>query len=55
MVYTGLLYQDLIKSGEVCPGQKLPSVFPLVLNNGRSRWTAARCQGRSESHVNLAV
>ncbi len=42
MVYTGLLYQDLIKSGEVCPGQKLPSVFPLVLNNGRSRWTAAR-------------
>ena len=42
MVYTGLLYQDLIKSGEVKPGQKLPSVFPLVLYNGRQHWTAAR-------------
>ncbi len=42
MVYTGLLYQDLIKSGEVKAGQKLPSIFPLVLYNGRNRWTAAR-------------
>lgn len=42
LVYTGLLYQDLIKSGEVRPGQKLPAVFPLVLYHGRSRWTAAR-------------
>ena len=28
LVYTGLLYQDLIKSGEVRSGQKLPAVFP---------------------------
>jgi DNA-binding transcriptional MocR family regulator len=42
MVYTGLLYQDLIKSGEIKTGEKLPSVFPLVLYNGRKRWTAAR-------------
>ncbi len=42
MVYTGLLYQDLIKSGEIQAGDKLPSVFPLVLYNGRQRWTAAR-------------
>ncbi len=42
MVYTGLLYQDLIKSGAVVPGQHLPPVFPLVLYNGTGRWTAAR-------------
>jgi predicted transposase/invertase (TIGR01784 family) len=42
MVYTGLLYQDLIKTGEVRRGQKLPPVFPLVLYNGRQRWNAAR-------------
>ncbi|MBK8577232.1 MAG: Rpn family recombination-promoting nuclease/putative transposase [Candidatus Accumulibacter sp.] len=41
-VYTGLLYQDLIKTGEVRRGQKLPPVFPLVLYNGRQRWNAAR-------------
>ncbi len=42
MVYTGLLYQDLIKSGAVAAGQQLPPVFPLVLYNGSGRWTAAR-------------
>lgn len=42
MVYTGLLYQDLIKSGEIGSKQKLPAVFPLVLYNGRRPWTAAR-------------
>jgi hypothetical protein len=45
LVYTGLLYQDLIKTGEVRAGQKLPAVFPLVLYNGRHRWTAARDVG----------
>lgn len=45
MVYTGLLYQDLIKSGEVRRGQKLPPVFPLVLYNGRQPWGAARDVG----------
>ena len=42
LVYTGLLFPDRIKSGEVRPGQKLPAVFPLLLYHGRSRWTAAR-------------
>lgn len=42
LVYTGLLYQDLLKSGSIPPGQKLPPVFPLVLYNGEGRWTAAR-------------
>lgn len=40
MVYVGLLYQDLIKSGEVNAGDLLPPVFPLVLYNGEGRWTA---------------
>ena len=42
MVYTGLLYQDLIKSQAVAAGERLPPVFPLVLYNGTGRWTAAR-------------
>ena len=42
MVYTGLLYQDLIKSGAIAPGRKLPPVFPIVIYNGEGKWTAAR-------------
>ena len=39
---TGLLYQDLLRHGEVAPGGKLPPVLSVVLYNGRrSRWTAA--------------
>ena len=39
---TGLLYQDLLRSGEVVAGDKLPPVLSVVLYNGRrSRWTAA--------------
>ena len=39
---TGLLYQDLLREGEVAPGGPLPPVLPVVLYNGRrSRWTAA--------------
>lgn len=39
-VYTGLLYQDLIKSKKVKRGEQLPPVFPIVLYNGQNRWTA---------------
>ena len=39
--YVYLLYQDLIKSGAVKNGEKLPPIFPLVLYNGRTPWTAA--------------
>ncbi len=42
VVYTGLLYQDLIKSQAVTAGERLPPVFPRVLYNGSGRWTAAR-------------
>ena len=41
MVYTGLLYQDLIKSGAIGPAQKLPPVFPIVVYNGEGKWNAA--------------
>lgn len=41
MVYVGLLYQDLIKSGVVTAGELLPPVFPLVLYNGMQPWNAA--------------
>ena len=40
MVYTGLLYQDLIKTGVVRSGELLPPVFPVVLYNGIAPWTA---------------
>ena len=41
MTYVGLLYQDLIRRGEVLAGKKLPPVLPVVLYNGSTRWTAA--------------
>jgi len=40
MVYVGLLYQDLIKRGELSPDGKLPLVIPIVLYNGEERWSA---------------
>ena len=42
LVYTGLLYQDLIKSGVVTTPDRLPPVFPIVVYNGEQRWTAKR-------------
>lgn len=42
LVYVGLLYQDLIKTGIVASGEQLPPVFPMVIYNGEGRWTAAR-------------
>lgn len=42
MVYVGLLYQDLVKSGCVKRGERLPPVFPLVLYHGEGRWSAVR-------------
>lgn len=40
MVYQGLLYQDLIKRGEVLVDGRLPPVLPIVLYNGSQRWSA---------------
>lgn len=39
-VYIGLLYQDLIKRGELPQPGSLPPVFPVVLYNGKRRWRA---------------
>ena len=41
LVYTGLLYQDLIRRGALGQDEKLPPVLPIVFYNGRSLWTAA--------------
>ena len=41
MVYVGLLYQDLVKRGEVLADGRLPPILPIVLYNGSQRWTAA--------------
>ena len=40
LTYICLLYQDLIKSGQVKRG-KLPPVFPIVIYNGKPRWRAS--------------
>lgn len=39
--YTGLLYQDLIRSKQLSNEKKLPPVLPIVLYNGGPRWQAA--------------
>jgi hypothetical protein len=31
LVYTGLLYQDLVKSGQIAAPGKLPPIFPVVI------------------------
>ena len=41
LTYLGLLYQDLIRQNKLTARSKLPPVLPLVLYNGRPRWTAA--------------
>ncbi len=43
MTYMGLLYQDLIKTGQCLPDRRLPPVFPVVLYNGEKRWDAPAC------------
>ncbi len=41
MTYIGLLYQDLIRTGQLLDNGKLPPVFPLVLYNGKQPWSGA--------------
>jgi predicted transposase YdaD len=40
--YVALLYQDLIRRGELGPAGKLPPVLPLVPYNGRAPWRPPR-------------
>ena len=42
LTYTGLLYGELVRSGEVAAGEPLPPVLPMVLYNGARPWQAAR-------------
>ncbi len=37
LVYTGLLYQDLIRRGALDEAGRLPPVLPVVLYNGPER------------------
>ncbi|MGZ8216843.1 Rpn family recombination-promoting nuclease/putative transposase [Methylomagnum sp.] len=39
LTYVGLLYQDLIRQGQVA--DRLPPVLPIVIYNGERPWTAA--------------
>ena len=41
LVYTGLLYQELVRRGDLGPNGELPPVLPVALYNGPTRWTAA--------------
>ncbi|WP_323011868.1 Rpn family recombination-promoting nuclease/putative transposase [Castellaniella sp.] len=41
LTYVGLLYQDLIRRGEILSDYRLPPVLPIVLYNGERRWRAA--------------
>jgi hypothetical protein len=40
LTYIGLLYEDLLKSGEIVPSDPLPPVLPVVIYNGSDPWTA---------------
>jgi predicted transposase YdaD len=40
LAYVGLLYQDLIRTKQLTPNGRLPPVLPIVLYNGKPRWTA---------------
>jgi hypothetical protein len=41
LVYVGLLCQDLIRTGKLTAAGRLPPVLPVVLYNGKPRWSAA--------------
>ena len=49
LTYLGLLYQDLIRTGQLTARGLLPPVLPVVLYNGRRRWDAPRTSPRSSS------
>lgn len=40
LAYVSLLYQGLIRAGQLPASGKLPPIVPIVLYNGRGRWTA---------------
>ena len=41
LVYAGLLFQEILRGGAgLGPGGKLPLAIPVVIHNGRQRWSA---------------
>lgn len=54
MTYVGLLYQDLIKGGQIT-GRHLPPVLPIVFYTGDTPWSAATIRlERQQSPRDLA-
>jgi predicted transposase/invertase (TIGR01784 family) len=51
LTYVGLLFQDLIKAKRLPKGGRLPPVLPIVLYNGKERWSAPETL-RSLLHAN---
>lgn len=41
LAYVALLYQDLVRTGQLGAAGRLPPVLPIVLYNGEPRWQAA--------------
>ncbi len=41
LTYTCLTYEELIRRGEVRPGNKLPPLLPVAVYNGRPHWRGA--------------
>lgn len=39
LLYSAAFYHQLLKHKKLPSGQKLPAVFPVVLYNGKARWT----------------
>ena len=42
MAYVALLYQGLIRTGQLTPAGTLPPVVPVVSYNGQGPWTASQ-------------
>jgi predicted transposase YdaD len=58
MVYVGLLYQDMIKAGEVAAPGRLPAVFPIVIYNPPWQTTSpasggAGCAGGAAGRIDV--
>lgn len=51
LAYVALLLQDLLRRGETTSEGLLPPILPLLLYNGRERWTAPVELGRLIAHV----
>ena len=52
LTYVGLIYQDLIRSGELTKKDKLPPIFSLVYYTGEKKWDAPL---NLHGHLNPAI